>query len=111
MHVDHYPAYLLVVVIGIFLLAQADTVLTLQMLKTGNFFEINPLMQALLDRNVHYFITVRSFLWGLALIMLVAVARCPSIWKIRPRRLIGSIAVVYALVTASMFSMLLAWTW
>ena len=111
MHVDHYPAYLLVVVIGIFLLAQADTILTLQMLKTGNFFELNPLMQALLDRDVHYFITVRSFLWGLALIMLVAVARYPRIWRIRPRRVIGSIAVVYALVTASMFSMLLAWEW
>ena len=107
-HLDHYPVHLLVVVIGIFLLAQADTVLTLLMLDTGKFVEANPFMQALIDRDVHWFVNGRSLLWGFLVIVLVAVASRLQYWRIRPRRIINALAVVYFAQTATMFSMLMA---
>ena len=107
-HLDHYPARLLVVVLGIFLLAQADTVLTLLMLDTGKFVEANPFMQALIDRDVHWFVNGRSLLWGILLIALVAVASRLQYWRIRPRRIINALAVVYFAQTATMFTMLMA---
>ncbi len=107
-HLDHYPAHLLVVVLGIFLLAQADTVLTLQMLDTGKFVEANPFMQALIDRDVHWFVNGRSLLWGFLVTVLVAVASRLQYWRIRPRRIINALAVVYFAQTATMFAMLMA---
>ena len=107
-HLDHYPPHLLVVVLGIFLLAQADTILTLLMLETGEFVEANPFMQALIDRDVHWFVNGRSLLWGLLLIALVAVASRLQYWRIRPRRVINALAVVYFAQTATMLTMLIA---
>ena len=107
-YLDHYPVRLLVVVLGIFLLAQVDTVLTLQMLETGKFFEANPLMQALIERDVHWFVNVRSLLWGLLLITLVAIASRLQYWRIRPRRIINAVGIVYFAQTAGMLAMLMA---
>ncbi len=105
-HLDHYPTRLLVVVLGILLLAQADTVLTILMLDTGKFVEANPFMQVLLDRDIHWFVNVRSLLWGLLVVTLVAVASRLQVWRIRPRRIIHGVAIVYFAQTAGMFSML-----
>lgn len=107
-YLDHYPAHLLVVVVGIFLLAQTDTILTLLMLETGKFAEANPFMQALIDRDVHWFVNGRSLLWGFLLITLVAVASRLQYWRIRPRRVINALALVYFAQTATMFTMLVA---
>ncbi len=105
-HLDHYPTRLLVVVLGILLLAQADTVLTILMLDTGKFVEANPFMQVLLDRDIHWFVNVRSLLWGLLVVTLVAVASRLQVWRIRPRRIIHAVAIVYFAQTAGMFAML-----
>ncbi len=107
-HLDHYPTHLMLVVLAIFLLAQADTVLTMVMLETGKFVEANPLMQALIDRDIHWFVNVRSLLWGFLLIALVAIASRLQVWRIRPRRVINAVAIVYFAQTAGMFSMLMA---
>ncbi len=107
-HLDYYPAHLLVVVLGIFMLAQADTVLTLLMLDTGKFIEANPLMQLLIDRDVHWFVNVRSLVWGLLLITLVAIAGRLQVWRVRPRRIIKAVAIVYFAQIAGMFAMLMA---
>lgn len=107
-HLDRYPTQLLVIVLGIFLLAQADTVLTLFMLETGKFVEANPLMQVLIERDIHWFVNVRSLLWGFLLVTLVAVASRLQVWRIRPRRIINAVAIVYFAQTAGMFSMLMA---
>ena len=90
------------------MLAQADTVLTLLMLDTGKFVEANPFMQALIDRDVHWFVNGRSLLWGFLLIALVAVASRLQYWRIRPRRIINALAVVYFVQTATMFTMLMS---
>ena len=108
MHLDYYPAHLLVVALGIFMLAQADTVLTLLMLDTGKFIEANPLMQLLIDRDVHWFVNVRSLVWGLLLITLVAIAGRLQVWRVRPRRIIKAVAIVYFALLTGMFTMLMA---
>ncbi len=107
-HLDHYPTHLLVIVLGIFILAQADTVLTLLMLETGKFVEANPLMQLLIDLDVHWFVNVRSLVWGGLLITLVAIASRLQVWRVRPRRIIKAVAIVYFALIASMFTMLMA---
>ena len=93
---------------AIFLLAQADTVLTVLMLETGEFVEANPLMQLLIDQDIYWFVNVRSLLWGVLLVALVAVASRLQVWRIRPRRIIHGVAVVYLAQTAGMFTMLMA---
>lgn len=92
--VDRYSASLLMAVVSIFLLSQADSLLTLVLVASGRFVELNPIMALLLERGPVLFVSVRSILWGLTLVALVVVSSRTLFGRVRGTR------VIYGLVLA-----------
>ncbi len=99
--VDHYPNSLFVVVLGVFLLSQADSVLTLMMVGSGRFVEMNPFMGMLLEWSPEVFVNVRSLLWGLVLVALVTVSTHHVFGKLRTTRVIYGLFIAYAVHSTS----------
>jgi len=104
--VDRYSASLMMAVVSIFLLSQADSLLTLILVASGRFVELNPIMALLLELGPVLFVSVRSILWGLTLVVLVAVSSRTLFGRAQGTRVIYGLVLAYLIHTLGALALL-----
>ncbi|HZF15317.1 MAG TPA: DUF5658 family protein [Steroidobacteraceae bacterium] len=80
--VDWHHPHLLGVALGIVLLCSLDAFLTLTLISQGAS-EVNPVMEALLYRDIAIFAVGKMFMTGAGVLTLVALSRCRLFGKLR----------------------------
>lgn len=96
-YIDHYPWFLMFVVVGILLLSICDAVFTLQILANGGK-ELNWFMAVLIEESDSKFIALKLALTSLALILLVIHHNVQLTGKLRVRHLKYMVLVGYSLL-------------
>ncbi len=95
--VDWHEPHLLFLAIMILLLSMTDAVLTLTLLARGAQ-EVNPLMAYVLENSPKLFIAVKMALTGIAVLVLVALARAKVFRVIKVSAVIHWCLLVYAVL-------------
>ena len=104
--VDTYPSTLLLVTLGVFVLSAVDASSTLLLIQHGVTGEANPLMGALLERNVHLFFGVKALVTGAGLVALVAYSHLRLFNRYRLGHFIYLLLGAYALLVGYEVSLL-----
>ncbi len=73
---DHYPTPLVIAALAVLVLSLADAVLTLILVDHGAV-ELNPVMAVLLDSGPAYFVGVKTWLTGLAVLIILVLHQAP----------------------------------
>ena len=92
---DWYSAHLLAAAIGILLLSGADAFLTLQLVQ-GGAREVNPLMAALIYRNVAVFAAMKLGMTSVCIILMVILARYRFMRVLQVGWVLYAILIAYA---------------
>lgn len=103
--IDWYSAHLLAVSIGILLLSAADAFLTGILLVHGAD-EVNPIMAALVYRNVAVFAAMKMAMTGAGIVVMVFLARYRFMRVIRVDLVLYAVLLVYASLIGYEISML-----
>jgi Domain of unknown function (DUF5658) len=96
--VDLYDPMLLVLAITILMLSVFDAAFTLTLLQAGVIEEANPLMRWLIEHDTQIFINLKIVITGAAVVFLVLCSNAVVAGRVRGRRLMHGVVVVYLLV-------------
>jgi hypothetical protein len=102
---DWHGAHLLAVSIGILILNVADAFLTLRLISLGAI-EINPVMDALVSRNVAAFATLKMGMTGISVVTMVFLARYRFMRAVRVEMVLYGVLFAYTVLIGYEFSML-----
>jgi uncharacterized protein DUF5658 len=92
---DWYSAHLLVAAIGILLLSVVDAFMTLVLLE-GGADEVNPIMGALIYRNVAMFAALKMGMTSVSIILMVILARYRFMRVLRVAWVLYGLLIAYA---------------
>lgn len=97
-YVDRYGWRWMLITFSIAVLCCADAMMTLNLIGSGRATEVNPVMRALLERDVVWFIAVKFALTGLGLIFLVSHKNFVVFGRVRVSHLLYLALLFYAVL-------------
>lgn len=96
--VDLYPAGLIALALGIFLLSCLDAAFTLLLIHNGVATEANPLMEALMRYDIQIFVNLKLVITGGGLLFLVTLADAQLLRSIRVRNVMHALFALYGVI-------------
>ena len=94
---DWHESNLLYSAIGVLLLCGTDAVLTLNLLRYGAI-ELNPLMANLIRIDIQLFAAIKMGITALSLVLLVVLANCRFVGRVRVSHLVYGAFLAYLLL-------------
>jgi len=102
---DWHGAHLWAVSVGILTLSVVDAFLTVNLL-SGGAIEVNPLMAAVVGRNVTWFAALKATVTGLSVMLMVFLARYRFMRLVRVEVILYCVLGAYALLICHEIGML-----